>query len=148
MLECRLYPAVDRKLGYREEFCPVILTLASKDPKVLFDLFVHSLSLTVRLGVICRRKLAVDAKLLVQRFDRLGCKLRAAIRDEASREPVETEDVANMEVRNAISVDCVVGKREVGLLAIEVDVSGDGVVRLAVDSLARGQSGDEVQACM
>ena len=64
--------------------------------------------------------------------------MRAAIGDEATWEPVETEDVANVEVRDAISVDCVVGKREVSLLAIEVDVSGDGVVRLAVDSLARG----------
>jgi len=54
-INCRLMHIVVHKLGKRQEVCPIVLLIVTIDSKVLLDSFVHTLYLTVDLGVKCGR---------------------------------------------------------------------------------------------
>lgn len=110
--------AIDCEFSYWEKRCPIVLPLSSEEPEVLFDFLIHPLSLFVRLRVVCSRQLSVDAKFLVQCFNELGCELQSSVTDNTSWEPVESEHIANVKIRNAVSVNLVGGESEVCLLRV------------------------------
>lgn len=65
MLQGRLDAAIDCEFSYWEKCGPVVLPLPGKELKVLFDLFVHLFSLSIRLRVVCHRELAIDTEFLI-----------------------------------------------------------------------------------
>lgn len=57
---------------------------------------------------------------------------------------MKSEYIANVEIRDAVSVNLISGESRVRLLRVEVDIRGNGCVCFAVDSLARRKSDDKV----
>lgn len=59
------------------------------------------------------------------------------VADDASWEPMESEYIVDVKVRNAIDIYLICGESKMHLLCIQVDVGSDGYVYIAIDPLAR-----------
>ena len=64
-----------------QQFIPVILLLITEQVQVLLQLLVDSLSLPIRLGVVCSGGVQLHAKEAVQLAGELHNKLRPTIQD-------------------------------------------------------------------
>lgn len=122
------------------------MPLSGEELEILFNSLIHPLGLSICLRVVCGHQLSVDAKFLVQRFDEPGRELRSSVANNTSWEPVESEHIANVKIRDAISVNLVDSEGKVRLLHVWVDVCSDGCVGLPVNSSARWESSDEICA--
>lgn len=59
---------------------------------------------------------------------------------------MELEHIAYVKICDAVGINLIGGKSEVCLLCVQVDIYGNGYICFAVDSFARGKSGDEIGA--
>jgi len=62
LLRRRMLPVIVTELGYRQPFGPIILSLIDEDAKVLLDILIHSLCLSVSGRMKGGRSILFDAE--------------------------------------------------------------------------------------
>ena len=88
-----LMRVVVRKFGERQEIRSIVLLIVAIDAEILFDGLVHTFSLTVSLGMKCRRQSTLQIHHGCKRIPEMRREDRSTVGDKRFRDAVQANDV-------------------------------------------------------
>jgi hypothetical protein len=99
LLRRRMFLVIVTELGYRQPFSPIILSLIDEDAKVLLDILIHLLCLSVSSWMKGGRSILLDAEEGKQTLNVLVDELRVTIVYDFSRKSMIAEDSVSKDFR-------------------------------------------------
>ena len=118
---------------------PVVLSLVTEQAEVGFDFLVLALDLSVTLRVVCGGEPVRYAKSFVQRLHEPRGELRSAVRYNLTRYSMKTEDLAIVQICDALCGYLGSAGDEMALIGIVINVNSYRVKPAALREL-----GDEI----
>ena len=126
----RMFPVIVTELGYRQPFGPIILSLIDEDAKVLLDILVHSLCLSISSRMKGGRSILLDAKESKQTLNIFVDEPRVTIVYDFSGEPMITEDSVSEGFCKPFCSQFNMGGFELDILGKLIDDNKDSIVAI------------------
>ena len=96
--------------------------------QVLLDLLVDSFRLPIRLRVVRRGGIALDAHQLVEVLHEPGLELGASIMDDLPGNPVQSKDVVSVDLGHAVCRQGCLGRNDVYLFGKSIHHHANGII--------------------
>ena len=96
--------------------------------QVLLDLLVYPRRLSIRLWVVRRGRVALDAHQLVKVLHEPGLELGASIMDDLPGNPVQPEDMVSVDLSHAMGRQGCLGRNDVNLFGESIHHHANGIV--------------------
>jgi hypothetical protein len=123
---------VDDKLRHREMEVPVILSAASENPEVFFDLLVSALRLSISLRVVSSSEIRLDSEASEEGSHKFRGKLRSPVTDNDRREAMEPENLPIVQIRSSVGVYFAGSRNCMGPFSGVVGDGEDSVIAMGV----------------
>ena len=96
--------------------------------QILLNLLVYPLRLSIRLLVVRRRRIALDAHQLVEVLHEPGLELGTSIMDDLPGNPMQPEDVVSVDLSHAMCRQGCLGGNDMYLLGESIHHHTNGIV--------------------
>jgi hypothetical protein len=130
LLRRRMLPVIVTEFGYRQPFGPIILLLIDEDAKILLNILIHSLRLSISSRMKGGRSILSDAEEVKQIPNVFVDEMRVTVVYDFPRKPMIAEDPVSKDFCKPFCSKLNMGGLELDILGKSVNDDKNGVIAI------------------